>query len=223
METKVNFNIEREQGALFRRVAATMSITLSDHEIEQFERYLSELVEWNRKTNLTSIKETTEIIIKHFIDSLMVLQFISLQGRLADIGAGAGFPGIPIKIRRPDLDLFLVEPRRKKASFMRKVIRELPLGGVEVYNGRAEELVGKVFFDFVISRALGNLDYFCTVSMPLLKRDGCIIAMQGPKHTEAKENDLMKRLAIEKINSFSYNLPLNMGKRQISLFRKCFT
>jgi 16S rRNA (guanine527-N7)-methyltransferase len=223
MEKKTEFNIEHEQGALLREIAATTSITLSDQEIEQFESYLSELVEWNKKTNLTSIKGTTEIIIKHFIDSLMVLRFISLEGSLADIGAGAGFPGIPIKIKRPDLDLLLVEPRRKKASFMRKVIRDLALRRAEVYNGRVEELAGRVSFDFVISRALGDLDYSCSISMPLLKTDGCIIAMQGPTHSEAKENDLMKRLAIEKTNAFSYNLPLNMGKRQISLFRKCST
>ena len=215
----------RDKGAkeLLKNIAAEIQTDLNDQELELFEIYLRELNEWNRKINITSIKNTEDIIIKHFIDSLYVLKYVTLSGKIADIGSGGGFPGIPLKIKKPALDMVLIESSRKKANFLQHAIRSLHLKGIVVYNGRAEEFAGKGYFDFAISRALADLTSLCILALPLLKMGGHIVSMKGKEaEKEIKEKQLQDNGA-KLIRMSSFTLPRDKGRRNIILIQKCFT
>jgi len=196
-------------------------INLTKKELSFFEEYLKTLQEWNKKINITSLKTTNDIVIKHFLDSLSVLKFIDISGSLVDIGSGGGFPGIPIKIKNPSIELVLIEANRKKANFLKTVIRTLELECVDVYNGRAEFFEKERCFDFAISRAFANTSDFCRIACRLVKNGGFIIAMSG-KDTAVNEDELQSfGLALQK--RFFFELPEKKGSRTILLFRKCFT
>lgn len=196
---------------------------LKKEEVELFEKYLFLLEEWNKKINITSIKNREEVIIKHFIDSILVLKYVSLYGTIADIGTGGGFPGIPLKIVDPSLEIFLVEPMRKRSNFLRTAISTLGLEKITVFNGRAEDFNEKEKFDFTISRALSDIKTFCILSLPLLKKNGHMIAMKG-KETEKEISEvkiLEKKLKL--IKNSCFELPQKSGLRSIIVFQKCFT
>jgi 16S rRNA (guanine527-N7)-methyltransferase len=198
-------------------------IFLKNEQIEMFEKYLFLIEEWNKKINITSIKNREEVSIKHFIDSLLVLKHVSLSGVIADIGTGGGFPGIPLKIVKPSLEIFLIEPIRKRANFLRTVISNLSLKKITVFNGRAENFIEKEKMDFTISRALSSIKTFCDLSLPLLKPKGYLIAMKG-KETEKEISEvkiLEKKLKL--IKNSCFELPQKSGLRSIIVFQKCFT
>ena len=213
----------KESKDLLKNTASEIQTDLNDKELKLFEIYLRELNEWNSKINITSIKNTEDIIIKHFIDSLSVLKYVAISGKIADIGSGGGFPGIPLKIKKPDLDMTLIESSRKKANFLQHIIRVLNLKGIEVYNGRAESFIGKDYFDFVISRALADLTTICILALPLLKMGGHIISMKGiDAEKEIKDKQLQDDGA-QLIKMFSFTLPRDKGRRKIIIVQKCFT
>lgn len=194
---------------------------LSEKQLYLFEIYLKILQEWNKKINITSLKNTEDIIIKHFIDSISVIKLVNISGSLVDIGSGGGFPGIPIKIVLPYLELTLIEASRKKSNFLRTIIRRLNLDKVEIYNGRVESFEKECCFDFAISRAFAKVSDFCKEACRLIKPGGSIIAMTG-KEQSMDEGELRSlNLAVKESQSF--NLPLNKGFRMITVFRKCFT
>jgi 16S rRNA (guanine527-N7)-methyltransferase len=151
---------------------------------------LSELKKWNRTYNLTSITDEKGMIIKHLFDSLLYLKVIPNKAlRIADLGSGAGFPGIPIKIIRPDLDMTLVESSRKKASFLKHIIRLLGLTGISVIQVRAEE-AGEALqksFDVAVSRATFSIKDFIKTACPYIKDDGILVISKGPKLSEELE------------------------------------
>ena len=150
----------------------------------QFDIYLKELIEWNKKFNLTSITDPAEIRIKHFEDSLTLLQFVPLTDQsVIDIGAGAGFPGIPLKIVCPGIKLTLLEATRKKADFLRHIVSLLNLKDVEVIWGRAEELVKdkKGKFDIALARAVAKMDVLSGWCLPFVKSGGLFVAYKGEK------------------------------------------
>lgn len=150
---------------------------MNDREL--FEVYLKELVEWNNKFNLTSITDPEEIWKKHFDDSLLLLSSLDLKHEsVIDIGAGAGFPGIPLKIARPDIRLTLVDATKKKVEFMEQLIARLGLKGVEVVWGRAEEVaVGRrEHFDLAIARAVAELNTLAEYCLPFVKIGGLFVA-----------------------------------------------
>lgn len=212
-----------EEMRLLSSAVDMAGLSLSNEEQIQFEKYLFEIVEWNKWINLTGIKSPREIILKHFIDSLMVLKFIPIRGSLGDIGTGAGFPGLPIKIKRQDIEMVLFEPRRKRANFIRQVTRCLSLSGVEIYNGRAEDFVREKKFNYVITRALGSFEYFCRIATPLISSGGYIVAMQGARIDLLNESRTMKLFGLEKVSTYEYSLPCKAGERSIGLFLKCST
>lgn len=183
-----------------------------------FERYLALLLKWNKIYNLTSIKDPKEVTIKHFEDSLSLAPFLSEGARLLDIGTGAGFPGIPLRIVRPDLHVFLLDSVRKKTDFCKNLIRELDLGPIEVIQGRAEDpiLVQKLgLFDVVVSRATFSLKDFLTIAANFTKENGLGIAMKGRDWESEYEKTSLWNL--EKV--FDYDLSQNFGKRSLLLFR----
>ncbi|OGQ50562.1 MAG: 16S rRNA (guanine(527)-N(7))-methyltransferase RsmG [Deltaproteobacteria bacterium RIFCSPLOWO2_02_FULL_47_10] len=149
---------------------------------KEFELYLKLLLKWNKVYNLTSITAPEEIMEKHFEDSLAVLPYLSGSGSLLDVGSGAGFPGIPIKIARPALSVTLVEATKKKCNFCDTVIRELGLKNIKVVHGRVEDsktaaAIGK--FDIIVSRATFSLEKLVSTAVPYLEEGGKIIAMKG--------------------------------------------
>lgn len=149
-----------------------------------FDLYLKELLEWNRKFNLTSIIDPEEIRIKHFEDSLSLLQAIPLKEQsVIDVGTGAGFPGIPLKIVCPEIKLTLLEATKKKVDFLKHIVAVLNLQDVEVVWGRAEEIVKnkRETFDIALSRAVAKLNVLCEYCLPFVKIGGFFIAYKEEK------------------------------------------
>jgi len=178
-----------------------LGFTPSDECISQFSVYLSELKKWTKACNLTAIRNDKDIVIKHFLDSLLYLKPIP-EGyiRIADIGSGAGFPGIPMKIIRPELEMLLVEPSWKKASFLKNIARQLRINGIEIIEKRVEEIeVDRELAtpaDVVVTRALFDVREFIEKSAHIVKRAGMFILSKGPKFEEElkKAGDLRYEL-----------------------------
>lgn len=164
--------------------ALELGVELSALQVERFFVYMEELKKWNKKINLTSINDEREIIIRHFLDSLSLIRFVHDKERLLDMGSGAGFPGLALKIANPALDVTLLDKVEKKAVFMRHIIRTLELEGIDVKSARAddkgvlEELSES--FDVVVSRAFSALEDFLSLAIPYIKGNGRIIAVKGP-------------------------------------------
>ncbi len=164
--------------------AQKLGIVLSTAQIEQFNIYQRELLKWNTKINLISEKSAQEILFKHFMDSLTALRFIDKQdARILDIGSGAGFPGIPLKIAVPSLQLYLLESNRKKVSFLKHIIRLLNLTETFVLHDRAENVIKNIhwkgFFDVTLSRAAFKLPELLSFGAFFLAPQGKLIALKG--------------------------------------------
>lgn len=166
---------------LLQREAPDAGIDLSTGSITRFRAYLDTLLRWQRRLSLTAANTPTLIVQRHIVDSLFVARHLKPGMRLADIGSGAGFPGIPLAIVCPDASIVLIESRRKRANFLREVARNACLGNVKILEQRAEAITGPPDFDIVISRALGSMAEFLRLSGPLLPTGGLAIAMKGPR------------------------------------------
>ena len=152
-----------------------------------FEIYLRELLEWNKKFNLTSITDPEEIRLKHFEDSLLLLQAVPLTDQtVIDVGAGAGFPGIPLKIACPEIKLTLLEGTRKKTEFLKHIVSVLSLQEVEIAAARAEDFAKekREYFDLAVSRAVAKLNVLCEYCLPLVKIGGIFVAYKEEKAEE---------------------------------------
>ena len=158
-------------------------------QIEQFYEYMRLLKEWNEKINLTAITEPKEIIEKHFIDSLTVLPYISENDKVIDVGTGAGFPGIPLKIAKPKSKITLLDSLNKRIVFLEEVISKLGLTEIYCIHGRAEEyaLEKREFYDVALSRAVAELPVLLEYLLPFVKVGGKCICMKGPKAMEEIE------------------------------------
>ncbi len=209
---------------LLLRGTAALGIVLSQKQVETFLFYIDLIQLWNSKFNLTAIRSTPLIVRHHFIDSLAIAPFTNLDKRLMDIGSGAGFPGIPLKIIFPDKEITLVDSQRKKISFMREVVRLLGLKGVEVIQARVEELNSSQngIFGETVARAFGSLDQFLHISAGLLAPGGQGLFMSGPKGPTAYTN--IKDKCIEhgftKSRIESYLLPIGNEQRTLLIFSK---
>ncbi len=196
---------------LLKSGATELDVILTDHQLDQFETYFKELVEWNKRANLTAIIEYEAVQVKHFLDSLTVwltardvlASSTETSVRVMDVGSGAGLPGLALKISLPDIELALIESVAKKTAFMRHVIETLELEGVSVYTGRAEELArGKDLrdgFDLVVVRALAKLPLLLEFGLPFCKTDGSLVALKhggdGSEQDEAAN-------ALSELNGF---------------------
>ena len=169
--------------------AEAAGLQLNDNQLQQFTRYYEMLIEWNEKFNLTSITGREDIYVKHFYDSILPSLYRDLKGSLADVGSGAGFPGIPLKIMYPDLEVTLIEPTGKRCTFLNEVISQLSLDKITVVNMRSEDYAREnVRFDFVTARAVAELNILTELCLPLVKTDGHFIVMKGPKAYQELEN-----------------------------------
>ncbi|MBU0484402.1 MAG: 16S rRNA (guanine(527)-N(7))-methyltransferase RsmG [Proteobacteria bacterium] len=166
-----------------------MKIEVSEEAISRLYLYLDELIKWNRKINLVA-KAPVELIIEtHFLDSLTLLPLLTAcpPPGLLDIGSGAGFPGLPLKIVRPDLEVTLVEPRQKRVSFLKHIIRTLKLKGIKVSDERVEKgnnINGQGNFPIITSRAFNSISQFLALTAGLSAPQGRVICMKGPKAPE---------------------------------------
>lgn len=178
-------DIEKEFIDILARGAREIGLTLPDRKLDLFRRYRRELLLWNSKMNLVSITTPLDLPVKHCLDSLLPASFIEKsEGALLDIGTGAGFPGIPLKIVMDALSVALVDSSRKKTSFLKDVTGKLRLERVRVVQGRIEQLAGDPewigAFDTVISRATFKLADLIRAGSPFLAPGGRLIAMKGP-------------------------------------------
>lgn len=195
-----------------------LKISFSEEQTSAFMTYLSELKKWNRAYNLTALKTDEDIIIKHFLDSLLYLKALPPGTlKLADAGTGAGFPGLPVKIVRPDIELTLIESSRKKCAFLRHITRMLKFSGTTVIEDRLEDL-GKEHescFDYIVSRAAFSIKDFIKLACPYLSEDGKLILNKGPKVSEeldALEGPLYKNAVKE---TLEIQLPFANAKRNL--------
>lgn len=163
--------------------ALDMGIELDQHQLDQFFNYYQLLVEYNQKMNLTAITAFEEVVLKHFYDSLLINRVYKVHGHLADVGSGAGFPSIPLKIANPTLKVTIIEPLKKRCFFLTTLVEALKLQDVEIVNARAEEYVSnhRQAFDIVTARAVANLNVLSELCIPLVKVGGYFIAMKGDK------------------------------------------
>ncbi|HHQ6354809.1 TPA: 16S rRNA (guanine(527)-N(7))-methyltransferase RsmG [Streptococcus agalactiae] len=212
----------------FYQVLIEHGITLTDKQKKQFETYFRLLVEWNEKINLTAITDKEEVYLKHFYDSIAPI----LQGyidnsplSILDIGAGAGFPSIPMKILYPEIDITIIDSLNKRINFLNILANELELSGVHFFHGRAEDFgQDKVFrakFDIVTARAVARMQVLAELTIPFLKVNGRLIALKAA----AAEEELMsaekalKTLFSQVTVNKNYKLP-NGDDRNITIVSK---
>ena len=210
----------------FVKVAKNIEIELDEKQIENFYKYMNMLIEWNEKINLTAIIEPKEIILKHFIDSLTISKYISKNSKVIDVGTGAGFPGIPLKIIRDDTEIVLLDSLNKRINFLNEVIKELNLKNVETIHSRAEELGrnGKYRekFDVAVSRAVSNVGVLSEYLMPFVKVEGMAIYMKGSdveKEVYEYKNSIVMTGGIVK-NIEQFELPDTDIKRTLIIIKK---
>ena len=162
-----------------------LGITLSDRQLEQFVRYYQLLCEKNQVMNLTSVTEWNEVQTKHYLDSLLLCKAVDLtkKHRVLDLGTGAGFPGIPLKIAYPDLEIVLADSLNKRIRFLDEAISELQLTGIETIHARAEDLGRqkgyRESFDLVVSRAVANLSSLSEYCLPFVRSGGCFVSYKS--------------------------------------------
>ncbi len=174
----------REARELFSKGLDKLRIPYTEEQIEAFSLFLVELKKWNRAYNLTGLQTDADIVIKHFLDSLLFHKVLPGNVRtVADIGSGAGFPGIPMKIMQPELGMALVEPSQKKAQFLAHIQRTLRLDGLTIVNIRVEDIHGELF-DAVVTRALFSIHEFIHKAESILEEHGVLILSKGPKVDE---------------------------------------
>lgn len=189
-----------------------LGIQLTDVQKEQFDRYYELLIEWNRVMNLTGITKYDEVNLKHFTDSLTIVRIKSMENvsTLIDVGTGAGFPGIPIKIAFPHIKVTLLDSLNKRIKFLNQVVEELDLKDVVTLHGRAEDYAKKEKyreqFDLCASRAVANLSTLSEYCLPFVKKGGCFISYKSADSNEEIEQS-KKALdilggKIEKVDKF---------------------
>ena len=203
-----------------------IGIELTEEQLEKFYLYMNILLEWNEKINLTAITNEEEIILKHFVDSLTINKYIEEGKSIIDVGTGAGFPGIPIKILREDLKVTLLDSLNKRINFLNEVIEKLDLKNIECIHGRAEEF-GKnknyrEKYDFATSRAVANMSTLSEYLIPFVKVGGKVLAMKGDKAEEEleKAKKAIKLLGGKVENIDNFYLPDSDIKRNIIIIKK---
>lgn len=186
--------MERHNTDQFLKDMSCLGISLCDEQVEKFLIYYEMLIEWNEKINLTAIKNYEDVMKKHFVDSLSLVKVCDLTGSLSliDVGTGAGFPGLALKIAFPDMKVTLLDSLGKRIHFLDEVILKLGIQGVNTVHGRAEDYAkqGKFreSFNLCVSRAVANLSTLAEYCLPFVKVDGLFISYKSEKVSEELEN-----------------------------------
>jgi 16S rRNA (guanine527-N7)-methyltransferase len=211
-----------------KELAVKMGITLTDKQLAQLVRYKELLVEWNEKINLTAITEEREVALKHFADCLSVLCVRDLSGKsVIDVGTGAGFPGLVLKIAVPDIRLTLLDSLNKRINFLETVVAELGLTDVTCIHSRAEEGGQnpdlRERFDICASRAVAQLNVLTEYDLPFVRVGGEMLALKGPAADEEIKNAerAIKALGGELAEVREVTLPDSELKHRIVIIKKC--
>ena len=211
--------------------AQKIGINLNKEQIKKFSQYLELLIQWNQKINLTSLKTPQEIIIKHFLDSIscikVINKYINTEGvSVIDVGTGAGFPGVPIKIICSSIRLSLLEARKKKTIFLEKIVEEMNFQQVEILNGRAEAF-GKCLdfrekYDIALSRAVARLNVLSEYCLPLVRVGGLFVAQKGRSYREEidKALKMVQLLGGELIGVENVRIPFINQERYLLVIKK---
>lgn len=202
-------------------------ITLTENQYEQFQKYFELLVEWNKKMNLTAITDESGVALKHFADSLSLLNFVDIpqNSSLADVGTGAGFPGVVLKIARPDIKLTLIDSLNKRLVFLGEVCAQLGIEA-ELIHSRAEDGARdeklRESFDFAVSRAVAKMNVLSEYCLPYVKVGGAFCAMKGAQANEEFKESLnaINTLGGKLEKKYFFELPENGGERAIAVVRK---
>ncbi len=211
--------------ALLKNGSREVGVTLNRQMMTLLLMYFHELKVWNQKFNLTSLRNDRALVLDHFIDSLSVVPHLPPTGTLMDIGSGAGFPGLPIKIAKPSLDVTLVEAKRKKINFLRQMILLLNLSQITAVHGRIEKLAAgseSGLFDMLVARAFATLEPLLKQAVPLLKPGGQLIAMkskEGEKELTGARS-FLKTLSLEVVKKVELELPETHKKRVLFFIMK---
>lgn len=219
----MNYDLEKFQAGLNK-----LQLTLSQEQLSQFISYYELLIEKNKVMNLTAITEYEEVVEKHFLDSLCLSQVIDLNKKMfmIDLGTGAGFPGIPLKIVFPDLEIILMDSLNKRVLFLQDVVKELGLKKVEAIHGRAEEMARKKeyreAFDLCVSRAVANLSSLSEYCLPFVKTGGIFAAYKSGEIEEEleKSKHAIKLLGGNCDRIYQFQLPNTEISRSFVLIKK---
>lgn len=202
-------------------------ITLTENQYEQFQKYFELLAEWNEKMNLTAITDESGVALKHFADSLSLLNFVDIpqNSSLADVGTGAGFPGVVLKIARPDIKLTLIDSLNKRLVFLGELCAQLGIEA-ELIHSRAEDGARdeklRENFDFAVSRAVARMNVLSEYCLPYVKVGGAFCAMKGAQANEEFKESLnaINTLGGKLEKKYFFELPENGGERAIAVVRK---
>lgn len=214
----------------FVQELAKHNFDLTDKQKTQFEQYFKDLVETNEHVNLTRITDKEDVYLKHFFDSitpLLTFKDVFTKGAtLCDVGAGAGFPSIPLKILLPDLKITIVDSLAKRLTFLKGLIAKLGLSEVELVHGRAEDVgqnkLYREHFDLVTARAVANMTVLSEYCLPLVKKGGYLVALKGPK-AEGELEESSKAIQVlggEKVSETELTLPNSDEERTLILIKK---
>ncbi len=212
----------------FKENLKTFEIDLTEKQLEQFRTYYQLLTTWNEKINLTAITEYEEVLTKHFLDSLSIAKIFHEKkpNTLIDIGTGAGFPGIPIKIIYPEIKITLLDSLQKRIGFLNEVINQLKLSEIYTIHGRAEDYAkpGKLReqFDVCVSRAVANLSTLSELCIPFVKTNGKFISYKSEKADEeiANAKNAILLLGGDQVEKISFVLPNTDYERNLVIINK---
>ncbi len=210
---------------LLRRTARDLGVELKEIQLKRLFAYLDELCLWNRRTNLTGLRSRKRMVIELLADSLVPAPFLPFRARMLDVGSGAGLPGVPLKIVRPDLQVDLLEPLLKRHNFLRQAIRILGIGGIQALRGRVEDTTGILQprgYDVVTARAVSDLRSTVVICATHVTAGGILVGFGGRNVEscldEARESLVETGLYLEK--TVRYLLPDTAGERFALFFRK---
>lgn len=197
-----------------------LNIEVTEEKLNKLEKFYELLIDWNNKINLTRIVEKEDVYLKHFYDSLTIVKEVDLNKieTLCDVGTGAGFPGIVLKIFYPHLKITLVDSLLKRVNYLNTIIKELELNDIKAIHARGEDVKEK--FDIVTSRAVANIEKLVVYTMHLVNKDGKLVALKGDIEKELTEDvkrKLEKKYIIEKVNKFE--LPIENSQRSLVILR----
>lgn len=205
---------------LFIEELNKLGINITEEQLNKLNKFYKLLIEWNEKINLTRITEENEVYLKHFYDSLTIKKVIDLNEveTLCDVGTGAGFPGIVLKIMYPHLKITLVDSLQKRVNYLNSIINDLELEDIHAIHSRGEDF--KETFDVVTARAVANIEKLVTYTMHLLNKDGQLVAMKGnieEELTESVQQKLSKKYQIKQIEKFY--LPIEESHRSLVVLK----
>ncbi len=213
---------------LFKDGIEALSGSITEKQLGQFMTYSQLLCLWNEKMNLTAVTDPDGIAVKHFLDSILPIFYIDFDGEIsiADVGTGAGFPGIPIKIMKPDCRLTLIDSLNKRISFLTEVVQSIELKNTQCIHGRAEELGHnkdyRESFDIVVSRAVANMTVLCEYCLPFVKVGGRFVALKSENAEQELEDSrtMIGNLGGEVEKVISADLPMSDITRKLIVIKK---